>query len=126
MHVLNLCMHSSKQQGTEGRPPFGPSTALFAVQCETIEAALQDLSVTRAQCLDYFGSLNIPDQNHIWSWEKDEVSLCYCGDSLIPVQYKMYPERSAVQFASLIGAPLCCPANNSSITGSFSQYVVLF
>ncbi len=33
----------------------------------------------------------------------------------------MYPERSAVQFASLVGSPLCCPADNSSITGLHSS-----
>ena len=51
---------------------------LFGRQSETIEASLQELNVVRSRCLDYFRELDLPAQNHIFSFEKDNVRLGMC------------------------------------------------
>jgi hypothetical protein len=46
---------------------------LFGRQSETIEASLQELNAVRSHVLDYFGELQIPQQNFIFSWETNNV-----------------------------------------------------
>jgi hypothetical protein len=53
--------------------------------------------------MDYFLSLKIPPQHEIWSWEKEN--------------YSMKPEKSALQFAKHVGAPLAIPADVYTLTG---------